>query len=96
MTKTGTDAALGCDYVNTFFHQLLLSKVEEDIEVWRKFLESVTSNTTEISKLLRFITNEKLQLTKLEIKLITKKLQDPAVSNSIRTDLLSRFIDNPA
>ena len=82
MTKTGTEAVLSCDYANTFLHQALLSKVQDDMDVWKRFVNSLTSGTTEVSQLLRLISEEKLQLTKLEIKLITKKLQDPAVSNS--------------
>lgn len=74
MTRTGTEAVLGCDYTNTFFHQVLLSKVQDDIDVWQKFVDSLSSSATEASQLLRLISEERLQLTKLEIQLLVKKL----------------------
>jgi len=48
--------------------------VQDDIEVWRKFVDSLSSSATEASQLLRLISEERLQLTKLEIQLLVKKL----------------------
>ena len=82
MTKASTEGALSCDFVNNYLHQVLLQKVIEDSNEWQKFFETTEKGATiEVSQLLRFITAEKLQLTKLEIKMVTKKLQDPLVAN---------------
>ena len=82
MTKVSTDGAFSRESVNTYLHEVLLQKVLEDSNEWQRFIESMEQGTTaEVSQLLRFITAERLQLTKLEIKMVTSKLQDPLVSN---------------
>ena len=49
MTRSGAEAVHSCDYANTFLHQVLLSKVQDDMEIWKRFINSLTSSTTEVS-----------------------------------------------
>ena len=96
LTRAGTEAVLGCDYAHTFLHEVVVSKVEDDIGVWRQFVDSLSPGTTEVSQLLRLIADEKLQMTKLEVQLLVQKLQDPTVANQVSVELLRRFVESPS